>query len=46
MYICIAGQNKCAIEALKFILLKKFNKDRILVLTNHDEVGKDSWKPS
>jgi len=46
MYICIAGKNKCAIDALKFLLLSKQRKGRILVLPNHDDNGKDSWQPS
>ena len=46
MYICIAGKNECAINAIK--ILKKFNikKRDILVLPNFTDKGKDLWQPS
>ena len=46
MYICIAGKNKCAVNAVKFLLYRKLNKNNILVLPNHSDNGKDDWQPS
>ena len=46
MYICIAGKNKCAIDAVKYVLYRKLSKDKILVLPNHNDNGKDDWQPS
>ena len=46
MYICIAGKNKCAVDALNFLLSRKINKDKILVLPNNNDLGKDDWQPS
>ena len=46
MYICIAGKNECAVNALKYLLLRKFKKSNILVLPNNNDKGEDSWQPS
>ena len=46
MYICIAGKNKCAVNAVKFLLSRKIKKDRILVLPNDKDNCKDTWQPS
>ena len=46
MYICIAGKNKCAIDALKFILPLNKKKIKILALPNHNDKGRDGWQPS
>ena len=46
MYICIAGKNECAVNALKHLLLHKFKKRNILVLPNNNDKGIDSWQPS
>ena len=46
MYICIAGKNSCAINALKIVLKSKIKKKEILVLPNRSDNGKDSWQPS
>lgn len=46
MYICIAGKNECAVNALKHLLLRKFKKNNILVLPNNNDKGVDSWQPS
>ena len=46
MYICIAGKNKCAVDAIKFILNRKIKKNNILILPNNNDKGKDSWQPS
>ena len=46
MYICIAGKNECAVNALKHLLLRKFKKSNILVLPNNNDKGVDSWQPS
>lgn len=46
MYICIAGKNECAVNALKYLLLRKFKKNNILVLPNNNDKGTDSWQPS
>ena len=46
MYICIAGKNKCAIDAIKFLFYKKLKKNSILVLPNNNDNGKNTWQPS
>ena len=46
MYICIAGKNICAIDALKYLLYRNINRGRILVLPNDNDIGKSSWQPS
>jgi len=46
MYICIAGKNKCAIDAIKFLLYKKIHRNKILALPNNSDEGKDDWQPS
>jgi len=46
MYICIAGKNKCAVNALKLIIKNKIKKSNILVLPNNSDKGKDTWQPS
>jgi methionyl-tRNA formyltransferase len=46
MYICIAGKNNCAIDAIKFLLKKKININRILALPNYNDKGIDDWQPS
>ncbi len=43
--ICIAGKNKCAIEALSFVK-KKYNKFNILALPNKSDNNKDGWQKS
>ena len=45
--ICIAGTNKCAVDALNFLIKKKkFNNFNILALPDKSDVGKDTWQPS
>ena len=46
MYICIAGKNRCAIDAIKILLSNKFKKSKILVLPNYNDKGIDDWQPS
>ena len=46
MYICIAGKNKCAVDAVKFLLYRKLSKDKIIILPNLNDNGKDNWQPS
>ena len=46
MFICIAGKNECAVNAVKFLLYKKIEKSKILVLPNFNDRGKDDWQPS
>ena len=46
MYICIGGKNECAVNALKYLLLRKFKKNNILVLPSNTDNGTDSWQPS
>ena len=43
--VCIAGKNKCAIDALSYLIKKKryFN---IVSLTNKSDKGKDEWQKS
>ena len=43
--ICIAGKNKCAIDALSFVL-KKYKKYNILSLPNSSDDGIDRWQKS
>ena len=43
--ICIAGKNKCAIDALSY-LKKRFKKLKILALPNKNDSGVDSWQKS
>ena len=41
--ICIAGKNKCAVEVVKFILKKKYNKHfNILILPNNDDKAQNT----
>jgi methionyl-tRNA formyltransferase len=44
--ICIAGKNSCAINALAFVLKKKYKNYNILALPNKSDKGKDSWQKS
>ncbi len=44
-FICIAGKNKCAIDALKYSK-KKFKNYNILALPNKNDTGKDNWQKS
>lgn len=44
-YICIAGKNECAVNVVKFLIKKKFNKN-LLILPNKNDNGKDDWQPS
>ncbi len=44
--ICIAGTNKCAVDALKFLLKKKFNDFNIIALVDRSDDGKNKWQPS
>jgi len=46
MYICIAGKNKCAVDAIKFLLSRKLRKNKILVLPSKTDRKKDDWQPS
>ncbi len=46
MNICIAGKNQCSINAVKFLLSKKINKFKILILPNDNDTGRDGWQPS
>ena len=46
MFICIAGKNECAVDAVKFLLYKKIEKSKILVLPNFNDKEKDDWQPS
>lgn len=47
MKICIAGKNEIAINALKHLYQKLgLNKKDILVCTNKNDTGKDTWQPS
>tara|TARA_Y100000590_G_C15669294_1_gene995687 strand:+ start:741 stop:1505 length:765 start_codon:yes stop_codon:yes gene_type:complete len=46
MYICIAGKNKCAVEAAKYLLFQKIKKNKILILPNSNDTGKNDWQPS
>ena len=46
MFICIAGKNECAINAIKYLLSKKFKKNKILALPNDTDNSRDGWQPS
>ena len=46
MYICIAGKNKCAVDAIKFLLHRKIKKNNLLILPNNNDTGRDDWQPS
>ena len=46
MYICIAGKNKCAVDAIKFLLHRKIEKNNLLILPNNNDTGRDNWQPS
>ena len=46
MFVCIAGKNKCAVDAIKFLLCRKISRRRILALATDDDNGKDDWQPS
>ena len=43
-FLCIAGKNKCAIDFLKYIS-SVINKEKILVLPNKSDKGRDKWQP-
>ncbi len=44
--ICIAGTNKCAIDALNFLIRKKNKNFRLLALPDKSDSGLDGWQPS
>ena len=46
MLICIAGKNKCSVDAIKFLLYCKIKKNKLLVLPNNNDRGSDGWQPS
>ena len=46
MFICIAGKNKCSIDALRVLTQNRINKRNILVLPNTSDDGYDGWQPS
>ena len=46
MYFCIAGKNKCAVDAINFLLNHKIKKNEILALPTNNDDGKDAWQPS
>jgi len=46
MYICIAGKNECAIDALKALAKFKIKKKNIFILPNKSDNGRDTWQPS
>ena len=46
MYICIAGKNECAINAIKILKKYKIKKKNICVLPNKTDKGVDAWQPS
>ena len=46
MFICVAGKNKCAVDAIKLLLNSKIKKKSLLVLPNNNDHGKDGWQPS
>ena len=46
MYICIAGKNECAINALKALAKFKIKKKNIFILPNTSDNGRDTWQPS
>ena len=45
MFIVIAGKNKCAIEAHKY-LRNKYPKHEIIGVANSDDDVNDGWQPS
>ena len=45
MLIVIAGKNKCAIEAHKY-LRNKYPKHEIIGVANSDDDVNDGWQPS
>ena len=46
MFICIAGKNRCSIDALRILIKKKFSKKKIFALPNSSDDGQDNWQPS
>ena len=46
MYICIAGKNECAINAVKILLKQRIKKSKILILPNDSDKGRNTWQPS
>ena len=46
MFICVAGKNECAVNAVKFLLYKKIEKSKILVLPNFSDKERNDWQPS
>ena len=46
MYICIAGKNECAINAVKILLKLRIKKNNILILPNNSDKGRNTWQPS
>ena len=46
MYICIAGKNECAINAVKILLKQRIKKSKILILPNDSDKGINTWQPS
>ena len=46
MFICIAGKNECAINAIKILKKFKIKNKNIVVLPNVSDIGKDNWQPS
>tara|TARA_B110001452_G_scaffold122025_1_gene101211 strand:- start:36 stop:857 length:822 start_codon:yes stop_codon:yes gene_type:complete len=47
MKICIAGKNEIAINSVKYLYQKVgVDKKNILVCTNKNDTGKDTWQPS
>ena len=46
MFICIAGKNKCAVDATKFLLSRNIERKKLIVLPNKNDHGKDGWQPS
>ena len=46
MYICIAGKNECAINAIKTLIRFKIRKKHIYVLPNSSDIARDNWQPS
>lgn len=47
MKICIAGKNKIAVEALNHLIIELgYRVDNLLVCSNKNDNGVDSWQPS
>ena len=44
--ICIAGTNTCAINALNYLLKKKYKNFEIVALPDKSDNGRDKWQPS